>query len=88
MAESPADAQPLVRPPSRYLAQVKAFLSYIEEVEVDEETIEDILTGLDEEFYPSVISDGEQSGAESDTPRNNDANIDLDEAEDEFAQEG
>jgi hypothetical protein len=46
------------RPSPRYLAQVKAFLSYIEEVEVDEEIIEDILTGLEEEFDPSVTSDG------------------------------
>lgn len=88
MEESPANAQPLVGPSRRYLAQVKAFLSYIEDVEVDEETVEDILIGLDEEFYPSVTSDGEQSGAETDTPRNDDEDNDLGEEEDEFAQEG
>lgn len=85
MAESSANAQPLVRPSRRYLAQVKAFLSYIEDVEVDEETVEDILTGLDEEFYPSVTSDEEH---EPGTPRNNDADNDAEESEDEFAQEG
>lgn len=83
MADSPANQQPVVRPSPRYLAQVKAFLSYIEDVEVDEETIEDILVGLDD-FYLSVISDGDQS----DTPRNDNAESDPDGDEDEFAQEG
>ena len=80
--------QPMVKPSPRYLAQVKAFLSYIEEVEVDEETIEDILTGLEEEFDPPAASDGEQSGAELDTLNGNGADNDLGEGEDEFAQEG
>lgn len=88
MAESPANPWPIVRPSPRYLAQVKAFLSYIEDVEVDEETIEDILIGLEEEFDPSGTSDGEQSGAEPDAPSRNGADNDPGEAEDEFAQEG
>lgn len=88
MAESPANTLSLARPSRRYLTQVKAFLSYIEEVEVDEETIEDILTGLDEEFYPSVASDGEKSDVEPDSPNNGEADNDPDEEEDEFAQEG
>jgi len=78
----------MVSPSPRYLAQVKAFLSYIEDVEVDEETIEDILTGLEEQFDPSVASDGEHSGAEPDTPSRNGADNDPGEDEDEFAQEG
>lgn len=84
MGESPANPQPMVGPSPRYLAQVKAFLSYIEDVEVDEEIVEDILTGLEEEFDPPLTSDGEQSGAEADTPRGNVP----DEDDDEFAQEG
>ena len=88
VAESPANSQPMVKPSPQYLAQVKAFLSYIEEVEVDEETIEDILTGLEEEFDPPVASDGEQSGAELDTLNGNGADNDSGEGEDEFAQEG
>jgi hypothetical protein len=76
------------RPSPRYLAQVKAFLSYIEEVEVDEEIIEDILTGLEEEFDPSVTSDGEQSDAEPSTPRRNGTDDESGEDGDEFAQEG
>lgn len=88
MAESPANPQPMVGPSPRYLAQVKAFLSYIEDVEVDEEIIEDILTGLEEEFDSSVISDGEQSGAEPDTRSRNGADDKPGEDEDEFAQEG
>ena len=86
MAESPAN--PMVKPSPRYLTQVKAFLSCIEDVEVDEEIIEDILTGLEEEFDSSVASDGEQSGAEPDTPRRNGADEESGEDEDEFAQEG
>jgi hypothetical protein len=88
MAESPVHPQPTVRPSPRHLAQVKAFLSYIEEVEVDEETIEDIFTGLEEEFDPSFSSDGEQSGAEPDAPNGNEAENGPDEDDDEFAQEG
>jgi len=88
MAERLASTQPMVRPSPRYLAQVKAFLSYIEDVEVDEETIEDILTGLEEEFDPSDASDGEHSGAEPDTPSRNEADNNPGEDEDEFAQEG
>jgi len=84
MGESPANPQPMVGPSPRYLAQVKAFLSYIEEVEVDEEIIEDILTGLEEELDPSFASDGEQSGAEPDTS----STTAPDEDEDEFGQEG
>ena len=84
MGESRANPQPMVGPSPRYLAQVKAFLSYIEDVEVDEEIVEDILTGLEEEFDPPLTSDGEQSGAEADTPSGNV----QDEDEDEFAQEG
>ena len=84
MAERPPNPQPMVRQSPRHLAQVKAFLSYVEDVEVDEETIEDILTGLEEEFDPSFADDGGQPGAESDTPGRNDP----DEDEDEFAQEG
>lgn len=87
MAESPANTQPLVGPSPRYLAQVRAFLSYIEDVEVDQETIEDILTGLDEEFY--LDSDiGGQSGHGADTLRNNDGNNYPEEDEEEPAQEG
>lgn len=88
MAESPVNPQTLVKPSPRYLAQVKAFLSYIEEVEVDEETIEDILTGLEEEFIPSVTSDGEESGAEPNSPNRNPADDEPDEGDGEFAQEG
>ena len=88
MAESQANPQPLARPSPRYLAQVKAFLSYIEDVEVDEETIEDIFTGLEGEFEPSATSDGEQSGAESNTPNRSGVDGDPSEEEDEFAQEG
>ena len=84
MGESPANPQPMVGPSPRYLAQVKAFLSYIEDVEVDEEIIEDILTGLEDELDPPPISDGEQSGAEPDAPSESVS----DEDEDEFAQEG
>jgi len=84
MGESPANPQPMVGPSPRYLAQVKAFLSYIEDVEVDEEIVEDILTGLEEEFDPPPTSDGEQSSAETDTPSGNVP----DEDKDEFAQEG
>jgi len=78
----------MVRPSPRHLAQVKAFLSYVEDVEVDEEIIEDILAGLEEEFDSSVTSDREQSGAEPDTPSRNGADDKLGEDEDEFAQEG
>lgn len=85
MAESPANPQPMLRSSPRHLAQVKAFLSYIEDVEVDEETIEDILTGLEEEFDPPFASDGEQSIAEPGTPGRDDPS---DEDVDEFAQEG
>jgi len=88
MAETPANAQPTVRPSPRYLAQVKAFLSYIEDVEVDEEIVEDILAGLEEEFDPSVASDGEQSGPEPDIPSRTGTDNGTDEDEDEFAQEG
>ena len=88
MGEIPANPQPMTNPSPRYLAQVKAFLSYIEDVEVDEETIEDILTGLEEEFDPSITSDGEQSGAEPETLSRNEANDDSAEDEDEFVQEG
>jgi hypothetical protein len=88
MAESPVNPQTLVKPSPRYLAQVKAFLSYIEDVEADEETIEDILTGLGEEFIPSVTSDGEESGPEHNSPSRNAADEELDEDDDEFAQEG
>ena len=88
MADSPANPQPMVRPSARYLAQVKAFLSYIEGVEVDEETIEDILTGLEEEFDSSPNSEGEQSGADPGPPSRNGADSDPGEDEDEFAQEG
>jgi len=84
MGESPANPQPMVGPSARHLAQVKAFLSYIEDVEADEEIIEDILAGLEEEFDPPFASDGEQSGAEPDTLSGNVP----DEDEDEFAQEG
>ena len=84
MGESPANPQPMVGPSPRYLAQVKAFLSYVEDVEVDEEIVEDILTGLEEEFDPPLASDGEQSGAEADTLSGNVP----DEDEDEFAREG
>ncbi|KAF9647422.1 SIR2-domain-containing protein [Thelephora ganbajun] len=87
MADSLANPQSTVRPSPRYLAQVKAFLSYIEDVEVDEETIEDTLTGLEDELDPSVASDGEQSGAEPGTPNRNGADNDPGEDEDEFAQE-
>lgn len=87
MAEGPANPQPLVKPSPRYLAQVKAFVSYIEDVEVDEETIEDILTGLEEEFEPSAQSDGEESGAEPDSSARPTADNDPDEEEDEFSQE-
>jgi hypothetical protein len=87
MAESSVNSQPLVRPSPLYLAQAKAFLSYIEDVEADEETIEDIIIDIDE-FYLSVTSDGEESGAEPDTPHNDDAENDPDGDEDEFAQEG
>lgn len=76
------------KPSPRYLAQVKAFLSYAEDVEVDEETIEDILAGLEEEFDPPVTSDGEQSGAEPDNLSGNGAGSELGEDEDEFSQEG
>ena len=87
MGESPENpgSQPMVRPSPRYLAQVKAFLSYIEDVEVDEEIIEDILTGLEEELDPSLPGDGEQSSVEPDTPSRADG---PDGDEDEFAQEG
>lgn len=88
MAESPANPQPMGRPSPRYLAQVKAFISYIEDVEVDEEIIEDILAGLEEEFDSSVTSDREQSGAEPDIPSRNGVDDKLGEDEDEFAQEG
>lgn len=83
MAESPVDTQPLARPSRRCIAQAKAFLSYAEDVEIDGDAFEDILTGLPEEIYPSVASDGEQSCAEPNTSRN-----DNDPDEDEFAQEG
>ena len=88
MAESPANPQSMARPSPRHLAQVKAFLSYMEDVEVDEETIEDILTGLDEEFDSSVTSDQEQSAADPDAPSRNGADGEFGEDEDEFAQEG
>ena len=88
MGESPVNPQPMVKPSPRYLAQVKAFLSYIEDVEVDEETIEDILTGLEEEFDPSITSDGEQSGTGPDTLNRSGGDDDSVEDEDEFAQEG
>ena len=91
MAESlGTPPQPLVSLPSpQYLAQVKAFLSYIEDVEVDEETIGDILAGLEqEEFDINVTSDGEQSGAEAGTPNSDIADDKPGEEEDEFAQEG
>ena len=84
MGEGLASPQPMARPSPRYLAQVKAFLSYIEDVEVDEEIIEDILTGLEEEFDPSSTSDGEQPSAEPDAPSGDGS----DEDEDEFSQEG
>ena len=86
MGESPENPgpQPMARSSPRYLAQVKAFLSYIEDVEVDEEIVEDILAGLEEEFDPSLTSDGEQFSAEPDTPSGNGSGED----EDEFAQEG
>ena len=88
MTGSPGNPPPTVRPSPRYLAQVKAFLSYIEDVEVDEETIEDILTGLEEEFDPPVTSDGEQSGAEPDTVDRDGVDNELAEDEDEVTQEG
>lgn len=88
MAESPANPQPLVGPSPRYLAQVKAFLSYIEDVEVDEETVEDILTGFDEGFDPSANSGGDESVVDPDTPRGDAVDNEPDEDEDEFAQEG
>ena len=84
MGEGLANPQPMARPSPRYLAQVKAFLSYIEDVEVDEEIIEDILTGLEEEFDPSSASDGEQPSVEPDAPSGDGP----DEDEDEFSQEG
>ena len=84
MGEGLANPQPMARPSPRYLAQVKAFLSYIEDVEVDEEIIKDILTGLEEEFDPSSTSDGEQPSAEPDAPSGDGP----DEDEDEFSQEG
>lgn len=87
MAESPANPQPLVRPSPRYLAQVKAFLSYIEDVEVDEETIQDILTGLEGEFDPSANNDGDESVVDPDTPGGDAVDNEPDEGEDEFAQE-
>lgn len=88
MAESPANPQSLVKPSPRYLAQVKAFLSYIEDVEVDEETIEDVLTGLEGEFGPSANSDGDESVVDPGTPRGDAVDDDTDEDDDEFAQEG
>lgn len=88
MAESPANPQPMVRQSPRFLAQVKAFLSYIEDVEVDEEIIEDVLTGLEEEFDSFVTSDGEQPDAEPDTRSGNGTDDEQGEDEDEFAQEG
>lgn len=88
MTGSPANPQLMVRPSPRYLTQVKAFLSYVEDVEVDEETIEDILTGLEEGFDPSATSDGEQSGAEPDTVDGDGADDESGEDEDGATQEG
>lgn len=63
-------------------------MSYVEDVEADEETIEDILTGLEEGFDPSATSDGEQSGAEPDTVDGDGADDESSEDEDGAAQEG
>ena len=65
--------QPMARPSPRYFAQAKAFLSYVEDVEVDGGVVEAILTGLEEEFDSSVTSNREQFGAEPVTPRRNGA---------------
>lgn len=88
MAESQANPQPPAGPSPQHLAQVKAFLSYLEDVEADEEIIEDIVAGLEEEYDVPADSDCEQSGAGSDNQSGNCADNGPGEGDDEFAQEG